>query len=115
MYIFNPPAKAFDVSFDYVNLTTFIREGKSDRSRKVGTTVTVERVDFQELEVSLYNTVIATLYSDGTVFIHQEIDSQGSQATTWWVQKVLSDNKIPGLVGRDKGRYAQAGQTFTKV
>lgn len=117
MYIFTPPKVAYQVSFNYVDLSNFIKQGRNNRyarSAKLGTTVTVEHVDFGVIAIKLYDTVIAEV-TDRSVYIPEDINNHGSQATTWWTQKVLSDNKLPGFVSREKGKYAVAGKMYQRA
>lgn len=114
-YIFTPPAVAYEVKFTPEGLQDFLTAGRNPGSRKIGKTVTVIRplLDRDEVQIWLYNTHIASVYLDNSrVWISPEINNHGSQATTWWVQKVLSDNRLPGFVCREKGVYAVAGRTY---
>lgn len=111
-YIFTPPAAAYDLKLTYDGIDEYIQKGRNEGFRKVGTTVELTHWHAGRINVILYGTIIATLLSNGTVAISEQIDSYPRQATTWWVQKVLSDNKIPGLVGRVKGKYPQAGKVY---
>lgn len=115
-YIFTPPAITRTTPFDFATLDAYIRKGRSLDgwfwARKIGTTLTMIRVNDTTIRVKLYATVIATLQSNGDVHISEEINDHQSHATTHWVQKVLSDNGFGGLVGRSNFAYPQAGQTF---
>lgn len=114
MYIFTPPAAAYDVTFTAEGLQAFLEAGRSKSSRKIGKTVTVI-LAADVAQVWLYNTHIGSVYLDGSkVWISPDIDAHGSQATTWWVQKLLQDNQVGGFVCRENGHYAVAGRTFTK-
>lgn len=117
-YIFTPPAVAYDVKLTPEGLQDFLAGGRNPGSRKIGKTVTIIRPlqDRDEVQIWLYNTHIASVYLDGPslLWISPEINNHGSQATTWWTQKAISDNKLPGYVAREKGAYAVAGRTYTK-
>lgn len=113
MYIFTVPAKAYDVPFTYEGLTAFVNAGKSGWYRKLGTTLKVQFM-VTGFAVVLYDTVIARVYED-RVEISDAVNNHGSQATTFWIQKVLADNGVGGIVGREKSKYSQAGKTFKKV
>lgn len=112
MYIFKFPAAA-DFAFTYANLNRYVERGVNKDTRKVGTTVQIERTFGPGFRVRLYDTVIATVYSSGTVEIPEEINNHGSQATGNWVAKVLYDNGYHRGVWRTDGKYeGVAGQTF---
>ena len=112
MYIFTAPAKAYDIPFTYAGITEYIDKGRGENSRMVGSTLELSRPARGVVVVRLYGTAIARLWDDGEVLIHERINQHGSQATTWWVQKVLQDNKVGGWVFREKGKYAVAGKTY---
>ena len=112
MYIFTPPAKAFELNFTYDGIWDFITAGRNGWSRKVGTTITAEYAGRDAVAVRLYDTIIAYIWPDGTVRIPQNVNNFGSHATTWWLQKVLTDNSIPGFLGRENGTYWCAGQDY---
>lgn len=114
MYIFTPPAKAYDVTFTYEGLDEFLKAGKREGYRKIGTTVEITHWYAGRIEVLLYGTIVATLLSNGTVAIPETINQYPRQATTWWVQRVLQDNKVGGFVGRVDGKYAQAGKAYIR-
>lgn len=120
MYIFTPPAAAGETPFTYAGMADYVKRGRSGsfrggRSRKVGKTVTLYLFeDPGSVEVWLYNTMIGTVADDGVVWISPAIDDHGSQATTWWVQKMLTDNGHDVFVARESGRYSVAGQMFTR-
>lgn len=114
MYIFTPPAKAYEIDFTYEGLDAFIKAGRSESGRNIGTTVEVTHYYAGRINVLLYGTIIATLLSNGTVAIPETINQYPRQATTWWVQKVLEHNKVGGLVGRVNGKYAQAGKAYVR-
>ena len=112
MYIFRFP-KAADFKFTYEALNNYIERGKGWGERKVGTTVNVERTFGPSIRVVLYDTVIARVYSDGSVEIPETINEYGSQATTKWVEKILQDNGVGRFVYREGGKYVGvAGETF---
>lgn len=115
-YIFTPPAVAYDVKFTFESMDEYIRRGRNKDSRKVGTTVTLIRDGLDDIAVWLYQTKIGSVARGGNrvVWISPEINSHGSQATTWWVQKIISDNKLPGYVAREKGAYAVAGKEYRR-
>lgn len=112
MYIFTPPAVAYDLKFEFWALTEYINKGRGDRSRKVGTTITLIK-GRDDIEVWLYQTKLGSVARNNEVRISEAINSHGSQATTWWVQKMLTDNGHHGLVARENGRYAVAGKVFS--
>lgn len=114
MYIFTAPAKAYEIQFTYEGLDEFIKAGRSEGSRKIGTTVEIRHWWAGQIQIVLYNTIIGEVLSNGNVAVTEAINRHGSQATTWWVQKLLSDNKISGLVGRDNGTYAVAGKAWKR-
>jgi hypothetical protein len=111
-YIFRPPAAAADLKFTYEALAAFVQRGRSGSSRKLGSTLEITHHYAGQISVLLYGTKIAELLSNGTVAIPDHVNEYGSQATTYWLQKVLTDNRISGLVGRQHGRYSQAGQAY---
>lgn len=111
MYIFKMPAKAYDVPFTYAGLSEFVSKGKN-YYRKLGATLTVEHGYAGRITVKLYDTIIAEMLSNGHVHICEAINQHGSQATTAWIQKVLTDNKIPGYVAREKFKYWVAGKSY---
>lgn len=112
MYIFKFP-QAADFTFNFEGLTNYIERGKTLGERKIGTTVTVEQTFGPSILVRLYDTVIARVYSDGSIEIPEIINEYGSQATASWVAKVLQDNGVGRPVYREKGKYTGvAGQTF---
>jgi hypothetical protein len=113
-YIFTPPAKAYEMKLTYEGALEFLSKGKNEGYRKIGTTVEVTHWHAGQVTVRLYDTIIATILSNGTVAIAEQINSYPRQATTWWVQKVLADNKISGLVGRVAGKYPQAGKAYVR-
>lgn len=117
-YIFRAPARSYDVKFTFEGISDYIRKGRSPfRRRMLGQTLEL-RFGARGSDsagvavVRLYDTDLAYLNRDGSIEILEAINYHGSQATTYWVQKVLSDNKAPGLVGRDKGKYRQAGMKW---
>jgi hypothetical protein len=112
MYIFKFPAKVYEMKLTFAGISEFIDKGHSANTRMLGTTVELARPARDKVRVQLYGTTIASLWDDGEVLIHERINQYGSQATTAWVQRILSDNNIGGLVARVDGRYAVAGQTF---
>lgn len=115
MYIFSAPAKAYDIPFTFQGISDYIDAGRGQNSRMVGTTLELSRPARGVVSVRLYGTAIARLWDDGEVLIHERINNHGSQATTWWVAKVLQDNKIGGSVFREAGKYAVAGKTYNKA
>jgi hypothetical protein len=114
MYIFTAPAKAYDVPFTYEGLQEFLKAGRNEAYRKIGTTLEVSQWYAGRIQIKLYDTIIGELLSNGNVAVMDAINSHGSQATTWWVQKMLNDNKCGGFVYRDKGKYAVAGQAYVR-
>lgn len=114
MYIFTPPAKAYDVTFTYEGLDEFIKAGKNGIYRSIGTTIEIGHWAAGRITIKLYDTIIGEVLSNGNVAVMEAINDHGSQATTWWIQKLLSDNNISGLVGRDKGKYAVAGMAWKR-
>lgn len=113
-YIFTPPAAAYDMTLTYEGALEYIGKGRNEGYRKIGTTVEVTHWHAGQVTVRLYGTIIATILSNGTVAVSEAINSYPRLATTWWVQKVLSDNGVGGLVGRVKGEYPQAGKVYTR-
>lgn len=113
-YIFKMPAVAYELKFRFEELESYLQKGKAKYSRNVGTTLELVQPFKDTINVKLYDTVIARIYRDGEVQISDNVNSYPRQATTAWLQKVLSDNGIPGLVGRENGKYAQAGKWFTR-
>ena len=120
-YIFRPPAKAYGIEFNFEGLKKYAEAGRSGYFRMLGTTLKLTLAGDDSngvmtdcIIVTLYDTQIAYLYSDGRVRISDLIDQHGSQATTYWIQKILLHNKIPGIVARHKGKYPQAGKTFER-
>lgn len=110
-YIFTPPAAAYELKFEFWELNSYINRGRGNDSRKVGTTVTLIKGS-DDIEVWLYQTKIGSVARDGEVRISEAINAHGSQATTWWVQKMLADNGHNAFVARERGRYSVAGRTF---
>lgn len=113
-YIFKMPAVAYELKFTFEELESYLQKGKAKFTRKVGETLEVRQPFKDTIQVKLYDTVIARIYRDGEVQISESINSYPRQATTAWVQKVLNDNKLPGLVGRVNGKYAQAGRFYKR-
>jgi hypothetical protein len=114
MYIFTAPAKAYDVAFTYEGLQEFIKAGRSGWHRMIGTTLEVSNPYAGRIQIKLYDTIIGEVLSNGNVAVMEAINNHGSQATTWWVQKLLTDNKCGGFVYRDKGKYAVAGKAWVR-
>lgn len=114
MYIFTAPAKAYDIKFTYEALEEFIRKGRSGAARMIGTTLEVSQWYAGRIQIKLYDTIIGEVLSNGNVAVMESINRYGSQATTWWVGKLLQDNGIGGAVYRDKGRYAVAGKAWVR-
>lgn len=114
-YIFRSPKIARETPLTFEGLTAYVKAGRNGYSRMLGTTVEVIDTERGGYIVWLYVTPIATVRKDGTVHISEYIDAKPHQATTWWVQKVLSDNGIPGVVGRVNDKYPQAGKTYTRA
>jgi hypothetical protein len=114
MYIFTPPAKAYDIKFTYEELLKFVEAGRSGWHRMIGTTLEVSHAYAGRIQIRLYDTIIGELLSNGNVAVSEQINQYGSQATTWWVQKLLSDNKVGGIVARDKGTYRVAGKAYVR-
>lgn len=112
MYIFRLPAKAYETPFTFAGISEFIDKGRGKNTRMLGTTLELSRPARGVVVVRLYGTAIARLWDDGEVLIHERINEHGSQATTRWVQKVLNDNKIGGIVDRKDGKYWCAGNTY---
>jgi hypothetical protein len=113
-YIFRPPAAAADLKFTYEALAAFVQRGRGRGCRKLGSTLEICHLWAGQISVQLYGTVIAELLSNGTVAISEQVNQHGSQATTYWLQKVLADNRISGIVGRQHGKYLQAGQAYLR-
>jgi hypothetical protein len=113
-YIFKMPAVAYELKFTFEELEAYLQKGKAKFRRNVGTTVELYQPFKDTIQVKLYDTVIARIYRDGEVQISENINDYPRQATTEWVQKVISDNKIPGWVGRIKGKYSQAGKFYQR-
>lgn len=109
MYQFVMPAKAATIRFTFEGLEAFWN-GKG--APMIGTTVEITHNLKDSYNVKLYDTVIARIYKDGEVHICEAINDYPRGATTAWVQKVLTDNNIGGMVGRTNGKYAVAGQTY---
>src|SRR5690625_1961553 len=108
MYIFRMPK---DVpTMTYAALSEYIDRGRRDDYRMIGATVQVHRAG-AAVEVWLYNTLLATV-TPTVVVVGGEIDQYVSNATREWLQLVLRDNGIRGLVGAEQGRYRQTGQTY---
>ena len=117
-YIFRPPAKSYDLKLTFEGISEYVRKGRNDTRRMLGTTISLrsgfKSEAFSDVAVvRLYDTDIAYVNRDGSIEILEAVNSHGSQATTYWIQKVLRDNGAPGLVGRVKGRYSQAGMKWT--
>lgn len=113
-YIFRPPASSYDIKFTFEGLKEYAERGKAGHFRMLGKTLTFTLYG-DAIAATLYETVIAMIFADGRIEIPEAINQHGSQATTYWVQKILTDNKIPGYVARNKGRYPQAGKTFERA
>lgn len=113
-YIFRPPAAAADLQFTYEALAAFVQRGRSGSSRHVGSTLEICHHYAGQISVQLYGTIIAELLSNGYVAIPEQVNRYGSQATTYWLQKVLTDNRVPGYVARQQGKYSQAGQAYRR-
>lgn len=113
-YIFKMPAVAYELKFTFEELESYLQKGKAKFSRMVGSTLEVRQPFTDTIHVKLYDTVIARIYRDGEVQISENINSFPRQATTEWVQKVISDNGLPGLVGRVNHKYAVAGKFFKR-
>lgn len=117
-YIFRLPAKAYEVPLTFEGISDYIRKGRNETRRMLGTTVEL-RAGFKSeafadvAVVRLYSTDLAYINKDGSIEILEAVNCHGSQATTRWLQKILNDNKAPGLVGRVKGSYSQAGMKWT--
>jgi hypothetical protein len=114
MYIFTPPAKAYDLSFTYEELDKFIKAGRSGATRMIGTTLEVSQWYGGRIQIKLYDTIIGEVLSNGNVAVMESINQHGSQATTWWVQKLLQDNRCGGFVCRENGKYAVAGTAYVR-
>lgn len=119
-YIFRPPARSRDLPFTFEKLSEYVGRGYNytdgSPSRKLGTTLNfiVHRADRSRVpwvRVTLYGVNIAWIYQE-MVTISEDINDYPRQATTHWVQKILTDNNIPGLVGRLDNEYAVAGKRF---
>lgn len=108
MYQFRMPAAAYDIRFTFEGLERFY----ASNTAMIGTTVEITHNLQNVYNVKLYDTVIARIYSDGEVQISEAINDYPRGATTAWVQKVLTDNNIGGMVGRIDGKYPQAGKTY---
>lgn len=112
MYQFRMPAAAYDIPFTFEGLEAFWN-GKGNAN--IGTTVEVTHYLKDTFAIRLYDTVIARIYKDGEVQISENINDYPRGATTAWVQKVLTDNNIGGMVGRTAGKYPQAGKTYQRT
>lgn len=116
-YIFRPPARSYDEKLTFEGISDYIRKGRNKTRRMLGTTLEL-RAGFRSEHfadvavVRLYQTDIAYVNRDGSIEIMEAVNSHGSQATTYWLQKVLQDNGAPGLVARDKGTYYFAGMKW---
>lgn len=113
MYIFRFPKQA-EMPFTYENLDNYIKAGKCEYERKVGTTVTVQHLCAGQIQIKLYDTIIADLLSNGNLCIFESINNHGSQATGAWVGKILQDNGVHHGVWREKGKYEVAGKAFAR-
>lgn len=117
-YIFRPPARSYELKFNFAGLMEYVEKGRHDTRRRLGTTLEI-RAGFRSEKfadvavVRLYDTDLAYINRDGTIEVLEAVNQHGSQATTYWLQKILQDNGAPGLVGREKGRYRQAGMKWT--
>lgn len=115
MYIFTAPAKAYEVPFTYEGLDAFLKAGRgSEAVRMIGKTLEVSKWYAGRIQIKLYDTIIGEVLSNGTVAVMEAINYHGSQATTWWVSKLLQDNKCGEFVYREKGQYAVAGKAYTR-
>lgn len=118
MYIFRPPARSYDVKFTFEGLQDYINRGRSGSFRMLGTTLELRTGFSNETEepvsvvLRLYQTDIAYIRKGGIVEVMETVNFHGSQATTYWLQKAISDNGAPGLVGRENGKYRQAGMKW---
>ncbi|UDL16710.1 hypothetical protein SEA_ATUIN_317 [Arthrobacter phage Atuin] len=113
-YIFKMPAVAYELPFTFESLESYLQKGKAKISRKVGETVEIRQPFKDTIQVKLYDTVIARIYRDGELQISESVNEYPRLATTAWVQKVLSDNKVGGWVARKDFKYAQAGKFFQR-
>lgn len=117
-YIFKAPARSYDMKFTFDGLQDYVNKGRNETRRKLGTTLEI-RAGFRSEKFSdvavvrLYDTDLAYVNRDGSVEILEAVNFHGSQATTYWLQKIISDNGAPGLVARVKGKYSQAGMKWT--
>lgn len=117
-YIFKPPAQSYDIKFTFEGISEFIAKGRNETRRKLGSTLEL-RAGFRSeafsdvAVVRLYDTDLAYINRDGSIEVLEAVNRHGSQATTYWLQKILTDNHAPGLVARLKGKYAQAGRKWT--
>jgi hypothetical protein len=113
-YIFKMPAVAYELKFTFEELEAYLNKGRDKFRRNVGTTVELYQPFKDTIQVKLYDTVIARIYRDGEVQISENINDYPRQATTAWVQKVISDNGLPGWVSRENFKYAQAGKFYQR-
>lgn len=118
MYIFRAPAASYDLKLTFEGISDYVRKGRSATRRKLGTTIELRAgllADaFKDVAVvRLYDTDIAYVNRDGSIEILEAVNYHGSQATTYWIQKVISDNGAPGYVARERGQYRQAGMKWT--
>lgn len=114
-YIFRAPKAADSVPFTYEGLTEFLSRAKAkDYHRKLGTTVEIRHDYAGRITVDLYETRIAELLSNGRLMITEQINSYPAQATTFWVQKVLTDNGIRHWVARKDHKYDVAGKAYER-
>lgn len=114
-YIFRPPSNVPTMTFE--GLWDYIEQsrGREKLSRKIGTTVTVEKVDTTggtAIAFLLYDVVLVTLYRSGHIEVAGRVDDRGSKATTWWLQRIFDDNRIDLHVGRIHGKYPVAGRVY---
>lgn len=127
-YIFRPPAIVDKVKIRFDELVPYIRRGRSfgflERYRKMGQVVKVSfplpsREVPAHVSFTLYETEIAKLYPNGAVTISETIDQHHSQATVWWLARILRDNGYgSGYVWSVDFRYSMdseplAGRTFS--
>lgn len=114
-YIFRAPKNVPPMTYD--GLRDYIEQGRGKNrvSRKIGTRAEVEKVDTtagDAITFSLYDHVLVTLYPTGHVEVWNTVDNRGSQATTWWLQRIFDDNRIDLHIGRIAGKYPVSGKVY---
>lgn len=115
-YIFRPPAAAVHFSWKLEDVLAWLAKGGEERGilggreRKLGTTVTVcsfvhRGVGPHEVHarVTLYDTDIARIWEDRVQV--GGVDSHQSQATRWWIERILASNTNLGHVFSESRQY----------